>query len=351
MNFTIECRPIGTPNPAYIVAELSANHRHSLDRAIELVHAAKEAGADAVKLQTYTPETMTIESDRPEFRVRGGTLWDGQTLFDLYREAHTPWEWHAPLMTEARSLGMACFSTPFDATAVDFLESLAVPAYKIASFEIVDLELLDRVAATRKPVLLSTGMATRQEIAEALGALRREHDPPIALLKCTSAYPAPEEDANLRTIADMAASFHVVAGLSDHTLGLAVPVAAVSLGASIIEKHLTLSREAGGPDAAFSLEPAEFREMVDAVRTAESALGRVVYGPTASDAKSLAFRRSLFVVKDMRAGERFSRDNVRAIRPGHGLPPRHLKGVLGMEAAIELSRGTPLDWSHLRPPR
>lgn len=347
---TIAGRAVGPGCPAYLIAELSANHGQSYARAADLVRAARDAGADAVKLQTYTADTMTLACDRPEFRVRGGTLWDGRTLHDLYREAYTPWDWQPRLKELADRIGLHLFSTPFDPSAVEFLEAMDVPAYKIASFEVVDLPLVERVACTGKPMIMSTGMATLAEIAEAVATVRRAGDGGLALLKCTSAYPAPPAEANLRTIPHLAEAFGVPAGLSDHTLGIAVPVAAVALGACIIEKHFTLSRAEPGPDSAFSLEPGEFRAMVEAVRTAEKALGRVHYGLSAAEQACRVYRRSLFAVRDIAASEVFTPDNVRSIRPGHGLPPKHLPDVLGRRAARDLARGTPLSWSHLGPP-
>lgn len=344
----IDGRAIGPGHPTYVIAELSANHGQRLEQAIKLVEAAKQAGADAVKLQTYTPDTLTIDCDNRYFRIEG-LLWAGRTLYDLYREAYTPWEWHGKLKELAARLGATLFSTPFDATAVDFLERLGVPAYKISSFEVVDLPLLRLVAATGKPVIMSTGMASLSEIDEAVRTLRETGATQIALLKCNSAYPAPPEEMNLRTIPHLAAAFGVPVGLSDHTLNEAVPVSAVALGASIIEKHLTLSRADGGPDSAFSLEPPEFAAMVRAVRTAEQALGAVWYGVTPTEAASRVYRRSLFVVRDTEAGELFTEDNVRAIRPGQGLHTRHLPDVLGARAARRIARGTPLDWALIRP--
>jgi N-acetylneuraminate synthase len=327
----------------YVIAEVSANHGQRFERAVEIVRAAKEAGADAVKLQTYTPDTMTIDCRREPFLIRG-TPWDGRVLHELYGEASTPWEWHPRLREEAIELGLDIFSTPFDPTAVEFLERLEMPAHKVASFEVVDLPLLRAVGATGKPVILSTGMATLAEIEEAVATLREAGCRQLALLKCTSAYPASPRDMNLRTIPALAAAFDVPVGLSDHTLGPAVPVAAVALGARIIEKHLTLARGDGGPDAAFSLEPGEFKEMVRAVRTAQDALGDVRYGAGAEEEKSLVFRRSLFVVEDMDAGEEFTPRNVRSIRPGFGLHTRHLGEVIGRRAARPIPRGTPLGW-------
>ncbi len=337
-------RTIGPGQPAYVIAELSANHGQNYDEAVRLVHAAKEAGADAIKLQTYTADTLTLRSDRPEFRVGGGTLWDGRTLYDLYQEAYTPWEWQPRLKAVADDLGIDLFSTPFDPTAVDFLEKMNVPAYKIASFEIVDLPLIERVARTGKPIIMSTGMATLGEIADAVDTARKAGCRDLALLKCTSAYPAPAEGMNLTTIPHLASAFGVPAGLSDHTLGIAVPVAAVALGACIIEKHLTASRSVPGPDSAFSLEPHEFKAMVEAVHMAEAALGTVQYGLSKEEASSRAFRRSLFVVREIKAGELLTERNVRSIRPGHGLAPKYLPNVLGRRAKRDLTAGTPLAW-------
>jgi pseudaminic acid synthase len=337
-------RQVGPGQSCYVVAEMSANHGQNFDQAVEIIRAAKEAGADAIKLQTYTPDTITINCHTEPFRIKG-TMWDGRNLYDLYGEAYTPWEWQPKLKQVADELGLDCFSTPFDFTAVDFLEKMNVPAHKIASFELVDLSLIRRVACTGKPVIMSTGMASLTEIDEAVRAFRDGGGKQLALLKCTSAYPAPPEEINLRTIPHLAEAFGVPIGLSDHTLGITVPVAAVALGACVIEKHFTLSRAAGGPDAAFSLEPSEFRAMVEAVRTAEKALGRVSYEVTEKEKASRIFRRSLFVVEDMKARDVFTEDNVRSIRPGHGLPPKHLPEVLGRRAACDLVRGTPLRWA------
>lgn len=336
-------RTIGSGYQTYIVAEVSANHNQEFDRAARTIEAAKAAGADAVKLQTYTPDTLTMRCDNEYFRIRG-TLWDRRTLYDLYSEAYTPWEWHPKLLAIARDLGLHLFSTPFDVTAVDFLEGLEVPAYKVASFEIVDIPLLKRIGKTRKPVILSTGMATLSEIDEAVRSLRDAGTTQLALLKCTSAYPSPPDDMNLRTIPHLRETFATPVGLSDHTLGIAVPVAAVAMGACIIEKHFTLSRADGGPDSAFSLEPDEFRAMVEAVRTVERALGEVHYGPTEHEKESLTFRRSLFVVKDVKAGAPFTSENVRSIRPAYGLHPRYADLVFGARATRDVSAGTPLSW-------
>jgi len=340
---------IGPGRPTFIVAELSANHNQDFDKAVELVHAAKAVGADAVKLQTYTADTMTIACDRAEFRVGGGTLWDGRLLHDLYQEAFTPWDWQPRLKEVAEGLGLECFSTPFDSTAVDFLEAMSVPAHKVASFELIDIPLLRKIGQTRRPVIMSTGMATLAEIDDAVQALRASGTTELALLRCTSSYPAPPEEADLRTIPHLADAFGVIAGLSDHTLGIAVPIAAVALGARIIEKHFTLSRAVPGPDSAFSLEPQEFKQMVDGVRVAERALGDVRFGPTLAERASRAHRRSLFVVEDVAAGERLTERNVRSIRPAHGLPPKLLPDVLGRRAARAIARGTPLSWDLIAP--
>jgi pseudaminic acid synthase len=334
---------VGRDFPVFIIAEMSANHRQEFDEAVRIIRAAKKAGADAVKLQTYTPDTLTMDSDSEHFRIKG-TLWEGETLYSLYKRAYMPWEWHPKLKEVAEEEGIILFSTPFDRTAVDFLEEMNVPAYKVASFELVDIPLIEYIAGKGKPLIMSTGMATLEEIKEAVNAARAAGSKEIALLKCTSAYPAPPEEMNLRTIPDLAETFGVVSGLSDHTTGIAVPVAAVSLGASIIEKHFTLSRAKGGPDSAFSLEPDEFGAMVEAVRVAEKALGAVHYGLTKEEEKSRVFRRSLFVVKDMKAGDIFTEDNVRSIRPGHGLPPKHLKSIIGKKASKNIKGGTPLGW-------
>lgn len=325
----------------YIIAEISANHNGSVERAEAIVRAAADAGADAVKLQTYTADTMTIPCDNEFFRIKG-TLWEGKTLHALYQEAYTPWEWQPRLKALANDLGMDCFSTPFDATAVDFLEEMNVPCHKVASFEVVDIPLLKKIASTGKPVIMSTGMASLAEIDEAVTTLRENGTKELALLKCTSAYPAPPEEANLRTIPHLALAFNCVAGLSDHTLGSAVAVGAVSVGARIIEKHFTLARADGGPDSAFSMEPDEFKQMVQDIRTVEKALGSVCYDLTPKQKESKVFRRSLFVVKDMEAGEAFTAENVRSIRPGYGLPPKMLDEVLGRTATRHLAKGTPL---------
>jgi N-acetylneuraminate synthase len=340
----ISRRFIGRGYPVYVIAELSANHNQDFDQAVRIIQAAKEAGADAVKLQTYTPDTITIASDREYFRIGGGTLWDGRNLYSLYGEAYTPWEWQPKLKRVANDLGLDLFSSAFDDTAVDFLEKMGVPAHKLASFELVDIQLIQKMAATGKPLIMSTGMASLEEVDEAVQTARQAGASQIALLKCTSAYPAPPEEMNLRTIPELAQRFDVPVGLSDHTLGITAPVAAVAVGACIIEKHLTLSRSTPGPDSAFSLEPHEFRAMVEAVRTAEKALGEVHFGLSAKEQASRVFRRSLFVVQDMKKGESFTAANVRSIRPGNGLHTRHLPEVLGRKAARDIERGTPLEW-------
>jgi pseudaminic acid synthase len=337
-------KKIGPASPVYIVAELSANHNGSIEQAQKIVEAAKDAGADAVKLQTYTPDTITIACDREPFRIGGGTLWDGKTLHELYGEAYMPWAWQPKLKKVAEDLGMECFSSAFDESAVDFLETMNVPAHKVASCELVDLPLIQKMAATGKPLIMSTGMATLEEIEEAVATARGAGAKQVALLKCTSAYPAPPEEMNLRTIPELGRRFDVPVGLSDHTMDIAVPVVAVSLGACLIEKHLTLSRAEGGPDSGFSLEPAEFKAMVEAVRTAESAMGAVHFGVSEHEASSRAFRRSLFVVRDLKKGEKFTSNNIRSIRPGHGLHTRHLAEVLGKTAAFDIVQGTPVSW-------
>ena len=345
--FSIGGRQIGPGQPAYIIAELSANHGQDFDEARRIIDAAHAAGADAVKLQTYTPDTITIASDRPEFLIGAGTIWAGRTLHDLYGEAFTPWDWQPRLMAHARSLGLHCFSSPFDATAVAFLEKLGVPAWKIASFELVDLPLVELCARTGKPLIMSTGMATVEEISESVNAARAAGAAQIALLKCTSSYPAEFREMNLRTIPDLAARFGVPVGLSDHSPGSAVAVAAVALGACIVEKHLITSRERGGPDAAFSLEPAEFARLVADVRSAEQALGTVNYEASAKEQASRVFRRSLFAVADIAAGEVLTMENIRSIRPAHGLSPKYLTEILGRRAKAAIACGTPLAWELL----
>jgi len=348
MKLNIENHYIGLGHPVFIIAELSANHLQNLDLAVNTVKAMKESGADAVKLQTYTPDTITIDCNNEYFQIKQGTIWDGRTLYQLYQEAYTPWEWQPKLKKLAEDLGLICFSTPFDRSAVDFLESMDVPAYKVASFEITDIPLIEYIASKQKPIIISTGIATLADIEEALQACKRTGNDQIALLKCTSAYPAPFEDANLRTIPDMAIRFSSVVGLSDHTLGISVPLAGVALGAKIIEKHFILDRNLGGPDAPFSLEPDEFKAMVTAVREVEKALGEVSYDLNERAKRSREFSRSLFVIKDTKPGEILTHENVRSIRPGYGLHPRHLKDAVGKKAKKAITRGTPLAWEHIK---
>lgn len=336
-----------TTSRCYIIAEISANHNGSLDAALELVGLAKDCGADAVKIQTYTADTLTLDCDNEYFKIRGGTLWDGGTLHELYQKAHTPWEWHPMLFAEAKKIGIDCFSTPFDETAVDFLEQFDLPCLKIASFELIHHPLLRKVAETGRPVILSTGMATFEEIAAAVKVLRTHGCKDLALLKCTSSYPASPSEANLARIPHMAEAFSCVAGLSDHTMGIAVPVAAVALGARIIEKHFCKSRNEPGPDSAFSLEPGEFSAMVAAVRIAEQAVGKAHYERTPGETAGLAFRRSLFFVHDLPAGHRITHDDLRIIRPGQGLAPEHLAAVVGQTLTEQVATGTPVAWKHL----
>ena len=346
--FEINGRIIDSQQPVYIVAEMSGNHNHNFDQAVEILHAAKDAGADAIKLQTYTPDTITLHSKKDYFYLGGDSLWKGSNLYDLYQEAYTPWEWQPKLKVIAEELGLDFFSTAFDETSVDFLEEMGVPVHKIASFELVDIPLIQKVAQTRKPLIISTGMASIVEIEEAVQAAREAGANHIALLKCTSAYPAPPEEMNLLTISHLKDAFAVPVGLSDHTMGHATAVVAVALGACILEKHLTLSRDIPGPDSEFSMEPHEFKEMVKAVRIAHKALGDVRYGPVENEEEIRIFRRSLFVVTDMKAGDRFARENIRSIRPGHGLSPKYYKDILGKKASRDIERGTPLSWDLIK---
>lgn len=344
LDFKIGKRKIGPSRPVYIIAELSANHHKDFQTAVDLVYAAKDAGADAIKLQTFTADIHTLDSRKPSFLVKGGTSWDGKNLHELYKECEMPWEWQPKLKDIADEIGIDLFSAAVDSTSVNFLEEMNVPAYKTASFEIVDLPLIRNIAEKGKPIILSTGMATLAEIDEAVRTIRETGNNQIALLKCTSAYPAPPEEMNLRTIPHLAEAFGVPVGLSDHTLGIATSVAAVALGACILEKHFTLSRADPGPDSAFSLEPHEFKAMVDAVRGTEKSLGTVCYDVSEREKASKAFRRSLFVVKDIEAGEEFTEENVRSIRPGYGLPPKYLSVVCGKHAKGDVEKGTPLTW-------
>jgi len=342
----IDTRTIGHDHPPYVIAELSANHNGNINQAFAIMEAAKAAGADAVKIQTYRPDTITIDHDGPEFTIKGG-LWDGQRLYDLYEWAHTPWDWHAALFEKARALDITLFSSPFDPTAVDLLESLGAPAYKIASFELVDLPLVQRVAATGKPMIMSTGMADATEIGEALEAARGAGARDVILLHCVSGYPAPASDYNLATLPDMAERFGVMTGLSDHTLDNTAAITAVGLGAVMIEKHVTLDRQGGGPDDSFSLEPPELAQLVQGARTAWEARGRVDYGLKSSEQGNAQFRRSLYVVQDIPEGGTLTADNVRSIRPGFGLAPKHYDTVLGQRANRALPRGTALSWDVL----
>jgi pseudaminic acid synthase len=340
-------KKIGTLFPVYIIAELSANHNQDFTQAVDLIHAVKEAGADAVKIQTFTPDTMTINCDNEYFKIGEGTIWEGKNLYSLYKEAYTPWEWQPELQKVAKDIGLDFFSTPFDSTSVAFLQQMDIPAYKIASFEIVDIPLIQKIAQTGKPIIMSTGMASLAEIEEAVDAIRHEGNNQIALLKCTSAYPALPEDMNLKTIPNMAKIFQVPVGISDHTLGTTIPIAAVALGACIVEKHFTLSRNIPGPDSSFSLEPHEFKTMVNSVREIEKALGTVNYSVTEHEKASRVFRRSLFIIKDMKKGDIFSNENIRSIRPGHGLPPKYLDFVMGKHAQRDLKKGTPLQFNDI----
>lgn len=337
-------RKIGQSYSPFVIAEMSGNHNQSLDRALEIVEAAASTGVDALKLQTYTAETMTLNLDRDEFFIDDNNLWQGKSLYQLYQEAYTPWEWHKPIMQRCRELGIICFSTPFDATAVDFLESLDVPAYKVASFENTDLTLIRRIAATGKPMIVSTGMATVAELDETVRSARDAGCQDLILLKCTSSYPASPENSNLLTIPHMSQLFDIQVGLSDHTLGIGAAVASVALGATVIEKHFTLSRADGGVDAAFSLEPAEMKSLVRETRSAHQALGKIHYGLTQAEQDSLKFRRSLYISQDLKAGDILTEDNLKAIRPGLGLPPKYYELILGKTIKQDAPKGTPVDW-------
>lgn len=343
---TVQNRVIGEGYPAYIIAEMSANHAGSMERAKEIIHAAKEAGADCIKIQTYTPDTITIDCDKPYFQIGGGT-WAGENLYGLYGKAYTPWEWQPLLKEEAEKAGIHFLSTPFDRTAVDFLEEMEIACYKIASFELVDLPLLTYTASKQKPIIMSTGMANIEEIEEAVQAIYETGNRQLALLKCSSAYPAKPEQMNLRTITDMKERFGTVVGLSDHSMGSLSASACVMLGGSIIEKHFCLGREIENPDASFSMTPEEFAQMVRDVRAAEAAAGNVFYGPAEQEKENLKFRRSLFVVADICAGELFTEQNVRSIRPADGLEPKYYNRVLGRRAVCDISRGEPLAWEHV----
>ncbi|GAA4882733.1 pseudaminic acid synthase [Flaviramulus aquimarinus] len=343
----IENYIIDKNSPVFIIAELSANHNGSIDTAIETVKAAKRAGADCIKLQTFTADTITLDSKKEHFRINQGTLWDGQYLHDLYKTTHLPWEWHKKIIDVAKEEGLICFSSPFDPTSVEFLETLNVPAYKIASFEITDIPLIELVASKGKPVIISTGIAEQEDIELALDACKRMGNNNVALLKCTSSYPAPIEEANMAMVKDIAERYNVISGLSDHTMGNTVPVVATAMGAKIIEKHFILDRTIGGADASFSMTEAEFTDMVKAVREAESAIGTVDYTLTEKQKKGKDFSRSLYVVEDIKKGELITEKNVRSVRPGFGLHPKFYKDVLGKTAIKDLEKGDPMSFNSI----
>ncbi|CBZ04607.1 pseudaminic acid synthase [Clostridium botulinum] len=347
-NIKIQNFEINENSKTFIIGEISANHNGSFDNAVKLIKAAKDAGVDAIKLQTYTADTITINCNNEHFQIKQGTLWDGRTLYDLYKEAYMPWEWQPKLKKIAEEEGLICFSSPFDKTAVDFLENMDVPAYKIASFEITDIPLIEYVASKGKPIIISTGIATMTDIELAINACKRVGNNEIILLKCTSAYPSPLEDVNLKTIPNIKKTFNVIAGLSDHTLGIEVPIAAVTLGAKVIEKHIILSKKDGGPDAAFSLEPHELKNMVQSIRNIEKAIGRVTYDLTEKQQKSREFSRSLFIVKDIKVGEKFTKENVKSIRPAFGLHPNYINDIVGKTCIENLKKGTPLKWEYIK---
>ncbi|WP_427338098.1 pseudaminic acid synthase [Caloranaerobacter sp. DY30410] len=346
MNKTIKIkdRLIGEGQPTYIIAEMSANHAGDFNRAIEIIHAAKESGADCIKIQTYTPDTMTIDCDNEYFKITKGT-WKGENLYSLYKKAYTPWEWQARLKEEADKIGIDFLSTPFDKTAVDFLEELGVHFYKIASFEVVDIPLIKYVASKGKPIIMSTGMATLGEIEDAVNAVKSQGNENLCLLKCSSAYPAVPEDMNLKTIKYLEEAFGVIAGLSDHSLGSVGAITAVALGAKVVEKHFCISREIENPDSSFSMEPHEFKKMVEDIRAAERAIGKVSFEVSEKEKINRQFRRSIFVIKDIKKGEVFTEENVKVIRPGYGLAPKYYEDILGRTASKDIERGTPIDWS------
>ncbi len=346
-NIKINGRRIGNNEPPYIIAELSANHNGSISRALETVYMAKEMGADAVKLQTYTPDTLTIDCNKDDFLIKSG-LWEGESLYSLYKKAYTPYEWHKELFDYARKINITCFSTPFDETAVDLLEDLNTPAYKIASFEAVDLPLIKYVAQTKKPMIISTGMANLEEIGEAVETARENGCKELVLLHCISSYPAPVEQSNLLTIPDLARRFGVVAGLSDHTLGTTVSITSVALGASVIEKHVTLSRKDQGPDSEFSLEPDELRTLCIETKNAWSALGEAGYDRKPAEEENIKFRRSIYAVKDIKKGEVFTEKNIRRIRPGFGISPKYYEEIIGKVAGTEIEKGTSLKWTYIK---
>jgi pseudaminic acid synthase len=345
--FQINGRQIGKGHETYIIAELSANHNQKYENAIKLIDAAHYAGADAIKLQTYRADTITIDCDKEDFQIKGGTLWDGQTLYNLYKKAYTPWEWTKDLKEYANNLGMDLFSSPFDVTAVDYLENLDMPAYKIASCEITDHILIKKIAQTGKPVIISSGNASIQDLQEAVDVLRKNGCAQICMLKCTAAYPAKKEDANLLTINDMVSRFNVVGGLSDHTLGIEVPTISVAMSASVIEKHFTLSRDSGSPDDAFSLTPDEFKAMIESVREVESIIGSITYGGVLSEKETKKHRRSLYVVEDMKKGDTFNENNIKSIRPGNGIHTKHYLSIIGKECNQDIEFGTPMRFDFL----
>ncbi|WP_419726372.1 pseudaminic acid synthase [Terrisporobacter petrolearius] len=342
MDIKIGTRIINENSPCFIIAELSANHNHNIDIAKQTIKAAKESGADAIKLQTYTPDTMTIDCDNEYFQIKQGTVWDGEILYKLYEKAYTPWHWHKELKDYAQSLGLIFFSTPFDKSATDFLEELNVDVYKVASFEITDIPLIEYIASKKKPMIISTGIATLEDIELAVETCKKAGNEEIILLKCTSSYPSKLEDSNLLTILDLKERFNVISGLSDHSMEMEVPITAVALGGKVIEKHFILDRNMGGPDAGFSMEPEEFKKMVDSIRRVEKALGTVDYELTEKKKKNREFSRSLFVVKDMKAGEIITQENVKSIRPGFGMHPKYYKSILGKRIKKDIKRGTPL---------
>ena len=344
---TIDGKKIGPDFPPYIIAELSANHNGDINRAFEILEMAKRCGADAIKIQTYTQDTLTIDCDKPEFKVKGG-LWDGRTLYDLYTEAHMPWEWHKPLFEKAKELGITIFSSPFDFTAVDLLEELGAPAYKIASFEAIDLPLIEYVAKTGKPMIISTGMANEEEIREAVETAKNAGCKELIVLHCVSGYPAPASDYNLATIPDMAKRFDVLTGLSDHTIDNTTAITSVALGACLIEKHVTLDRNGGGPDDSFSLEEPELFQLCRDAKIAWEALGKVNYERKESEKGNLVFRRSLYAVKDIKVGELFTNENVRSIRPGYGLAPKYITEVIGLAAKTDMKLGQPIKLEHIK---
>ncbi|WP_459478693.1 pseudaminic acid synthase [Clostridium saccharoperbutylacetonicum] len=347
-SFEINNIKIGENQKTFIIAEMSANHNNDFDRAVELIKKAAWAGADAIKLQTYTPDTITIDCDNEYFQIKQGTIWDGTTLHKLYQGAYTPWEWQPKLKKIAEEEGLICFSSPFDFTSVDFLEEMDVPAYKIASFEINDIPFIEYIASKGKPIIISTGIARMSDIQDAIDACKRMGNENVALLKCTSSYPAPVEEINLKTIPNMKETFDVVVGLSDHTMGHAVSVGGVAIGAQIIEKHMTLRRADGGADSKFSMEPEEFKEMVDNIRIVEKAVGRVTYDLTQKQINSREHSRSLFVVKDVKEGELFTEENIRSIRPGFGLETKYIKDIIGKTAKKSILKGTPMKWDLIK---